>query len=146
MEAAFVIGTVLSVASTIQSGKAQKAMYDAQAAQEAIKGRSEAIKYKQQGADILRDMNETIASNVAFAGANNVDPLSGSALQLNRYAESEAMSAFAMNNDNALIAGGMSTMQQEQYTMAGKTARDTANLKAAGQAATGYAKYQYYYG
>ena len=144
MEAAFVIGTVLSVASTIQAGKAQKAMYDAQAAQEAIKGRSEAIKYKQQGADILRDMNETIASNVAFAGANNVDPLSGSALQLNRYAESEAMSAFAMNNDNALIAGGMSTMQQEQYTMAGKTARDTAYLKAAGDAAMGYSKYKKY--
>ena len=146
MEAAtaMLISAGVSAAGAIYTANQQAALYDAQAAQEKLKGRSQAIAYKQQGADILRGMNENIASTVAFAGANNIDPLSGSALRLQEYAESEGITAYTAALDNAVLAEGMAGFQADQYVMAGSIAQTSGYIDAAGSMATGYAKYKYY--
>ena len=146
MEAAtaMLISAGVSAAGAIYTANQQAALYDAQAAQEKLKGRSQAIAYKQQGADILRGMHENIASTVAFAGANNIDPLSGSALRLQQYAESEGITAYTAALDNAVLAEGMAGFQADQYVMAGSIAQTSGYIDAAGSMATGYAKYKYY--
>ena len=141
---ALAVSAGISAVGAIQSGRAQKAMYNAQAAQERLKGRSQAIAYKQQGADILRGMNENIASTIAFAAANNVNPLEGSPLRLQEYATSEGVTAFNAVKDNAVLAEGMAGFQADQYVMAGNVAETTGYINAAGSMASGYAKYKYY--
>ena len=86
MEAMSVIGPIVSVGSKIAQagaqrdvGRAQQASYEEQAAQAELRGRSEAIAYKQKGSEALQRLNETLAAIVARAGAGNVDPTSGSA-------------------------------------------------------------------
>jgi len=141
---AFLASAAVSAAGALYTAQQQKALYNAQAAQERLKGRSQAIAYKQQGADILRGMNENIASTVAFAAANNVNPLEGSPLRLQEYATSEGVTAFNSVKDNAVLAEGMAGFQADQYVMAGNVAETTGYINAAGSMASGYAKYKYY--
>ena len=141
---ALLVSAGVSAASAMYAAEQQKALYDAQAAQAKLKGRSQAIAYKQQGADILRSMNENIASTIAFAAANNVNPLEGSPLRLQEYATSEGITAFNSVKDNAVLAEGMAGFQADQYVMAGNVAETTGYINAAGSMASGYAKYKYY--
>jgi len=141
---AMLVAAGVSAAGSVYAGNQQKAMYEGQAAMEKIKGRSQAIAYKQQGADILRNMNENIASTVAYAAANNVNPLEGSPLRLQEYALSEGVTAAAATKDNAVLAEGMAGFQADQYVTAGKVAQTTGYIEAAGSMASGYAKYKYY--
>jgi hypothetical protein len=52
--------SVVSAAGQISAGRTQQRMYNAQAEQARIQGRSQAIAYKQQGAAVLRNLNETL--------------------------------------------------------------------------------------
>jgi hypothetical protein len=79
-------------------------MYNAQAEQAKIQGRSQAISYKQQGAMVLRNLNETLASTIALAGAGNVDPTSGSARVMQEFARAEAFAEYGTALDNAVLA------------------------------------------
>ena len=54
-----------SALSTMQAGAARRRGYEAQAAEADLRGRSQAIGYKQQGADALRNMNETLAAIIS---------------------------------------------------------------------------------
>ncbi len=63
----------VSAGAQISAGRAQRKAYNAQAEQAKIQGRSQAIAYKQQGAMVLRNLNESLASTIALAGAGNVD-------------------------------------------------------------------------
>lgn len=141
---AMLVSAGVSAAGAMYSANQQAALYDAQAAEAKLKGRSQAIAYKQQSADILKGMNENIATTIAFAGANNVDPTSGSALRLQEYAYSEGQKEAAAAMDNGILAEGMAGFQADQYVMAGKAAQTTGYIEAAGSMATGYAKYKYY--
>ena len=67
--------SVFSAIGTISAGKAQQQAYNSQAAQAVIKGRSQAIAYKQQGADVLRNLNQNLAAIVARAAAGGVTQL-----------------------------------------------------------------------
>ena len=71
-----------------------------------LKGRSEAIAYKQQGADALRNLNETLAAIIARAGFGEVDPASGSAATMQMFALSEGSMEAAIAQDNAVLALG----------------------------------------
>ena len=123
----FVIGGV-SAYSSWREGAYARAEYDARAAQERLRGRAQALQYKQQGIEVLRRLNENLASTVARAAAGGVDPLSGSALNLQNYAMREGMRDYNQSRDNALIATGMSEYQAQQYKAAGKTAYRTGLL------------------
>ncbi len=150
MEAMAVIGPVLSIGSKLaqagaqsEVGRAQQRGYEQQAQQAELKGRSEAIAYKQQGADALKNLNETLAAIIARAGAGGVDPTSGSAATVQMFAMSEGAIEAQTAKDNAALALGEGYTQGGIYRSAGSTARRSANVSAAvsvGEAAYMYGK------
>jgi hypothetical protein len=117
-----VAGTVGSARAAKEAGAAQQQQYNAQAAQAQMQGRSQAIAYRQQGADVLRSLNETLAATIAIAGAGNIDPTSGSARVLQEYARAEASSEFGTAQENAILATAGATAQAGIYRQAGSSA------------------------
>ena len=64
--------TAISAYSSWKQGAYARAEYDARAAQERLRGRAQALQYKQQGIEVLRRLNENLASTVARAAAGGV--------------------------------------------------------------------------
>jgi len=124
-KAAFIGTTALSAMGKMSAGRAEKRMYDAKAADAIMKGRSEAIAYKQQGADVLARLNDNFAAIIARGaiggGATNVVAISNMA---------EAAREFHTTADNAVMAEGQAGVQAEQYQMAGNAAMTTARYNA----------------
>ncbi len=143
MEYAFTaisIGSKLAQASAQRDvGRAQQESYERQAQQAELKGRSEAIAYKQQGSEALKRLNETLAAIIARAGAGGVDPTSGSAATMQMFAVSEGSMEAVVAKDNAALALGEGYTQGGIYRSAGSTAMKTANVSAA--ASVGEAAY-----
>ena len=138
MEAMSVIGPIVSIGGKLAQasaqrdvGRAQQAGYEQQAQAAELKGRSEAIAYKQQGADALRNLNETLAAIIARAGFGEVDPASGSAATMQMFALSEGSMEAAIAKDNADLALGEAYTQSGIYRSAGATAMKSANVSAA---------------
>ncbi len=136
MEAAF---TVVSIGSKLAQagaqrdvGAAQQASYERQAEQAELRGRSEAIAYKQKGSEALKRLNETLAAIIARAGAGDVDPTSGSAVTVQQFAMGEGIEEFNIAADNAALALGEGYTQGGIYRSAGSTAKKTADVAALG--------------
>ena len=136
MEAAF---TVVSIGSKLAQagaqrdvGAAQQASYERQAEQAELRGRSEAIAYKQKGSEALKRLNETLAAIVARAGAGGVDPTSGSAVTVQQFAMGEGIEEFNIAADNAALALSEGYTQGGIYRSAGSTAKKTADVAALG--------------
>ncbi len=150
MDAMSVIGPIVSVGSKLASAKAerdvgaaQRANYQQQAEQAELRGRSEAIAYKQKGSEALKRLNETLAAIVARAGAGGVDPTSGSAATVQQFAMGEGIDEFNIAADNAAIALDEGYTQGGIYRTAGETAYTTGKVRSAakvGEAA--YSAYQ----
>lgn len=124
--------TGLQMYGIYKKGRAEKLRYNQEAAQARLRGRSQAIAYKQQGADVLRRMNENMSTIVARAAAGGVDPLSGSAQALQNYARKEGYREYNTAIDNSQLALGMADYQAEIYKKAGRTAMTTAYIGMAG--------------
>jgi len=122
----------ISAAGSISAGRTQQLAYNAQAEQARIQGRSQAIAYKQQGANVLRNLNETLASTIAMAGAGNVDPTSGSARIMQDFARAEAYAEYGTALDNAVLAREGAAAQAQVYRMAGRAAFQTGVVNAIG--------------
>jgi hypothetical protein len=135
-QVAMIVAGVLTAYSSFRGGQYARAAYDAKAAQERLRGRSQALQYKQQGINVLRQLNENLASTVARAAAGGVDPLSGSALNLQNYAMREGVRDYNQSRDNATIATGMAEYQAKQYKAAGSAAFRQGVLGALTSAAT----------
>ena len=127
-----VVLSAVSAAGSIAAGQSQRRAYNAQAEQARIQGRSQAIAYKQQGANVLRNLNETLASTIAMAGAGNVDPTSGSARVLQDFARAEAYAEYGTALDNAVLAREGAAAQAQIYRMAGRAAFQTGVVNAIG--------------
>lgn len=123
---------VVSALGSLSAGRAQQQAYNAQAEQAKIQGRSQAIQYKQQGAMVLRNLNETLASTIAMAGAGGVDPTSGSARVLQDFARAEAYAEYGTALDNAVLAKEGAAAQAQIFRMAGRAAYQTSIINAAG--------------
>jgi hypothetical protein len=130
-QVAMIVAGVLTAYSSFRGGQYARAEYDAKAAQERLRGRAQALQYKQQGINVLRQLNENLASTVARAAAGGVDPLSGSALNLQNYAMREGARDYNQSRDNAIIATGMAEYQAQQYKAAGKAAYRSGMIQAA---------------
>jgi hypothetical protein len=124
--------SAVSAYGQMRAGQAQREMYDEQAAQARMRGRSEAIAYKQQGADVLRNLNENLAAIIARSAAGGVDPTSGSAAVMQQYAMAEGIREKNIAADNALLAEGQAATQAHQYRMAGRAAQQASFFQAAG--------------
>ena len=128
--------SAISALQQVKAGQQQQAMYNQQAAQAAIQGRTQAINYKQQAADVLRRMNETLATTVARAGQFG-DAIGGSALALQKFAESEGSREFGTSIDNSQLALAGAATQASIYQQSGSIARTTGNINAIGSGLTG---------
>jgi hypothetical protein len=122
----------VSAGASIYSGVMQQRAYNAQAEQAKIQGRSQAIAYKQQGAMVLRNLNEFLASTIAVAGAGNVDPTSGSARVVQEFARAEAYAEYGTSLDNAVLAKEGAAVQAQIYRLGGRAAFLTGITNAAG--------------
>ena len=103
----------VSALGQISAGAAQKRQYQMQAEQAELRGRSEAIAYKQQGADALRNLNETLAAIISRAAAGGVDPTSGDSATLQQYALSEVAREKQIAQDNALWLSARQALRLE---------------------------------
>jgi len=129
--------SAVSAATSLYGARQQAKAYSEQAAQAQIQGRSQAIEYRRQGANVLRNLNETLAATIASAAAGGIDPTSGSALALQNYARGEAFREYGTALDNATLAKEGAAAQARIYQRAGRTALITGVGQAAGQLATG---------
>ena len=130
-----------SAVGQLAAGAAQRRGYEQQAEQAELRGRSEAIAYKQQGADALRNMNETLAAIISRSAAGGVDPTSGSAATLQMYARSEGARESQIAQDNEVLALGQASMQAGEYRSAGRTAQLSSFVSAAGSLGQGAYRY-----
>ena len=141
MELAFIAAATVSTVSTLATGAAQKRQYDQQAAQADLRGRSEALAYKQQGVAALRNLNETLAAIVSRSASGGVDPTSGSALTLQRFALAEGAREKSISQDNQALALGQASIQSGIYQSAGRAAQLNSYVSAAGTIQDGAYKY-----
>ena len=131
----------VSALGQISAGAAQKRQYQMQAEQAELRGRSEAIAYKQKGADALRNLNETLAAIISRSAAGGVDPTSGSAATMQQYALSEGAREKQIAQDNAIMALGQASTQAGIYQSAGRTAQLSSYVSAAGTLGQGAYRY-----
>ena len=131
----------VSALGQISAGAAQKRQYQMQAEQAELRGRSEAIAYKQKGADALRNMNETLAAIISRSAAGGVDPTSGSAQLCQQYALSEGAREKQIAQDNAIMALGQASTQAGIYQSAGRAAQLSSYVSAAGTLGQGAYRY-----
>lgn len=131
----------VSALGQISAGAAQKRQYQMQAEQAELRGRSEAIAYKQQGSDALRNLNETLAAIISRSAAGGVDPTSGSAATLQQYALSEGAREKQIAQDNAIMALGQASTQAGIYQSAGRAAQLSSYVSAAGTLGQGAYRY-----
>lgn len=131
----------VSALGQISAGAAQKRQYQMQAEQAELRGRSEAIAYKQKGADALRNLNETLAAIISRSAAGGVDPTSGSAATLQQYALSEGVREKQIAQDNAIMALGQASTQAGIYQSAGRAAQLSSYVSAAGSLGQGAYRY-----
>ena len=136
----FIASTALSAVGSVQAGRAQARGLMAQAQQSAematmrrTQARSEVLKYKQQGVEVLNRIIENDAAIVARAGAGGIDPFSGSARSLQQFALSKGAGELYMGMDNAIIQDRMGELAALQYEeQAGQLAAQAGAAKRAG--------------
>lgn len=135
-----IASAAISAVGSIQSGRAQARGLMAQAQQAAematmrrTQARSEVLKYKQQGVEVLNRILENDAAIVARAGAGGIDPFSGSARSLQQFALSKGAGELYMGMDNAIIQDRMGELSALQYeAQAGQLAAQAGAAKQAG--------------
>lgn len=149
--------SVLSAAGTLQAGKTKQKAFAAQAQQAAmqatqarVQARSEALKFRRQGVEVLDRIVRTNATINARAGAGGIDPFSGSAKSLQQFALAKGGLEFFTAEDNEAITTLMGEHRAKQFmhqaetlTMRGNQAMKSAKIGALvslGQAAISGAK------
>lgn len=119
----------------IRAGQAEKAMYNAKAAEAVIQGKAKALEAKRKGVAVLQNLNETLATTAARAttGGGVVNTLS-----LTNYAMKTGVSEYYTTKDNATIAVAQADFQAGIYKTAGKQAMLNAYASAAGTLGQGH--------
>jgi len=133
--------SAISAYGQMRAGPAQRRMYEQQAAQAKLRGRAEAIAYKQKGADALRNLNEVLSTIISRAAVGVGDPTSGSAATIQKASMGEGVREFNIAADNAAMALGQASEQAGIYKQAGQTAQLNSYVQAAGT--FGQAVYKY---
>jgi len=138
---AMMISSAVSAAGQIKSGRAQRDRYRREADLVQLKGRTEAIAYKQKGADILSNLNNTLAAIIARSAAGGVDPTSGSAAVLATASTADGITEANIAADNAILAVNQASEQADIYRKAGDTAYKSSVIGAIGTIGTGAYRY-----
>ena len=127
-----VITTALSAKAQLDASKAEQFRLQAEARQTELQGRAEALKYKQQGNQILNNLEKVLAANAARASAGNMDPMaSGTTTDLIAGLNiREGVSDFQISRSNADIAEKMSKYQAGMLRTAGSNVMKAARTQS----------------
>ena len=135
---AMMIGSAVSAYGKIQAGKAEEKMYDAKAAQTQLPGRAEANRYKQQGADVLKNLNENLATLINRSGSVG----SGNISAIFNANVATASKDYNIAQDNIVLEKSFADqIKLHQYRIAGDAARKSATISAIGTLAQGAYRY-----
>jgi hypothetical protein len=138
------VASAISAVGQIQQGITQQQIYNAQAQQAQqqaqfqaeqarMQGRTEAIRARNEGLKTLTNLNRTISTVRARAGAGAIDPFGGSAGSLQTYALREGYTEFDISQENAKLAASSAAFQANVYKYQGEA---NANiLRTSGSAA-----------
>jgi len=134
-EALLIAGIAASGASAfgqMQAGKAQAAALAAQATMAQMQARSAALKYRQQGVEVLDKIVRTQATINARAAAGGINPFSGSAGALQTYALAQGGREYMTAQDNAIITLRGGELQAGLYAGQAKSAYQSGIFAAIG--------------
>tara|TARA_R100001510_G_C7607100_1_gene171824 strand:- start:496 stop:957 length:462 start_codon:yes stop_codon:yes gene_type:complete len=123
------MGSVLSGVAQIRQAQAQQVQYEIKARNEAIQARTDAVNYKKEGNERMRELLVAMSSSVANAAAGGLDPYG-------------AMETKDLININSMKMAGMDirnlNLNAESAILRGEANAQQARL--AGDAAVRYAK------
>ena len=116
----------------VKSAKYQRNAYYSQARQAELKGRTDALAYKREGIDILRNVQKTMATANVRAAAGGLAPfVSGESTSLINIASMRgAADEFSIQSDNASLAQSMSQAQADNLRQAGDVGVQMARKNA----------------
>ena len=125
-------GTFLEYQAIKDEGKVTADLYRAQGEAAAIKGRKDALNFKEEGIQVLEQINKNMAVINAKGGAGNFDPLStgdtGDILM--GYNLRQGVNDFTIARDNSTIALQMGKYEQASYNVAAENTEKAANKRA----------------
>jgi len=135
---------LVSAYGQYEQGQTQQKIYNAQAQaaqqqaefqsqQVEMQGRSEAIRARNEGLKTLTNINRTISTVRARAGAGAIDPFGGSAGSLQTYALREGYTEFNLTQENAKLAQSSASFQANIYKYSGQNEANI--LRASGEGA-----------
>ena len=136
-----IASTAASAYGKIKAGRAERDRYRREADLIELRGRSEALAYKDKGNEILSNLNNTLAAIIARSAAGGVDPTSGSAAVLATAARADGFTEANIAADNAILALNQANEQADIYRKAGKTAYQSGVIGAIGTISTGAYRY-----
>jgi len=116
---------------TMQAARSQAQGLAAQATMARMQAKQEALKYKQQGVQVLDNILRTQAAITARAGAGGIDPFSGSPDKLGRYALARGVQELYIVQDNEVIAIQGGELQAREYMREARATMQTGLLGAA---------------
>ena len=120
-----------SAVSQMQAARSQARGLAAQATMARIQAKQESLKYKAQGVQVMDNILRTQAAIVARAGSGGIDPFSGSALKLAKYAAAKGVQELYTVQDNELITIRGGEMQAQQYMQQAKSTMKAGMIGAA---------------
>ena len=120
-----------SAVSQMQAARSQARGLAAQATMARIQAKQESLKYKAQGVQVMDNILRTQAASVARAGSGGIDPFSGSALKLAKYAAAKGVQELYTVQDNELITIRGGEMQAQQYMQQAKSTMKAGMIGAA---------------
>ena len=132
------MGAVLSGIAKIREGQAQQVQYEMKARNEQIQARTDAVNYKVEGNERMRELLTAMSSSVANAAAGGLDPYG--AMETKDLINLNSMKVAGMDirklnlNSEMAILRGESNAQQARF--AGKAAVSYGTMAAMANVAT----------
>lgn len=131
--------TAATMYSQLKGGQQQAKGLMRQAAFRKVQARSEALKYRQQGAAVMDNILATKASINARIAAGGLETFSGSAKVLGVMAEAKGANELFLTRDGEQIAFGTGEAQAMQYASQAKSAMAAGRTAALGTLTTAIA-------
>ena len=132
--------SAVSAFGQLQAGRAQAKGYAQEAALAQVQARGEALKYKKQSVDVLKNIVRTNSALTARGYAGGIDPFSGSAQALSNFTVSEGAKEYFVTQDNQVIAREGGALQSSLYMQQARQSQRSGVFGAAGTlASTGLA-------
>jgi len=130
------VATGASVLTGLSASRAEAKGYMSQAAFAKVQAKSEALKYKQQGVNVLENILATQATINARAAAGGIDPMSGSARSLYLFAQRRGVGEYYLTREGQTIAIGTGDAKAAQYVSTAKATMAAGRAQAFGKIAS----------